>query len=129
MINNTSTDEAHYSTSHPYQQEGDKYHRIINQSRYVEVWNLLTNQGFELSSNERNAPLGEEPLLFELQKALNTTLAFLFVQGFDMDKKMLITVDDDKIHFRAKSSAKYDDLKFTKHVCDNRNGCVAHTLV
>jgi hypothetical protein len=64
-----------------------------------------------------------------MQTAINKTLSELFVQGFDLSKKMPITIDDDKFHFGSNSMAKSDNLKLTKHVCDNKNGYIAHTAV
>jgi hypothetical protein len=117
-----------HSTTRIYAQN-IKLGLILSQHRYKEIWNQIANQNLVISNGKRSAPPGTEPFWAEIQTALNKTLSKIFVQGYNLDNMMLLTFDDDKVHYAAASAARSDNLKFTKHVRDNRNGYVANTGV
>jgi hypothetical protein len=118
-----------FSTSHLYD-KGNKLEIILIQARYKQIWQMIADQGLLRAHNHCYAPPGEKPFWSEIQTTMNKNLAQLFVQGHDVDKKMFVTFDNDKIHYDiCGGSSKTDNLKYTTHVRDNKNRYVAHTAV
>ncbi len=97
---------------------------------YQNFWNSIASSGIisakkskELGSVARTR--GAKPLWIEVQNAFNDTCRELFIEGFE--HFMRITMDDDKMH-SATSKVDTHGLKKSRHVRDNRNGFIAHTI-
>jgi hypothetical protein len=100
---------------------------ILSQHGYTKIWKQISNQNLVISISNRCAAPGTEPFWAEVQTALNKTLSKICVQGYNLKNIMLITFNDDKVRYVVALMARSENLKFTKYVRDNNNGCIINT--
>lgn len=95
---------------------------LLPRSFYVEIWDRIAQANLPVA-------MGQTTFWLTVQAAFNAACRKLFIVGVNEQLlRLLIILDDDKIHFETRKSES-DGLKVVRHVNDNRTGHVMHTAV
>ena len=97
---------------------------IMSKGEYTACWNEICNVGMQPMYTGANA---EELFWEQVEDALNKMLHQLVIVG--RNGKQIYLIDDDKFHYESHSrNHRHWNIKFIKHVNDNRWGGVIDTL-
>ena len=111
-----------YDGDHPQQ----NLHECLAKEEYLQCWRQISTCGLPVTREE--SANGEMPFWEDCQAALNKQFREITIEG--RTGRQSYVVDDHKAHCETSPSNHRDmNVKFFKHVADNRWGMVVDTLV